>query len=215
MKGNIKAFCKIKDFIFQNLIPNIYVFILYKKLRKKIQDLNQKDQLFEIKSKKDLDESINILKSIYEREFNRKKTVEDKAKSSLFIVSLTISFTLGSLGFLNSIGLISEGYILILLIIGLIYLMLSGINCINVLGITEYYDVHPNNQIIETESQLIFNNFKKEEIANYLYKINKLNELIVQIKTNFAYSTFIGIRNGMVFLTIFFITIILNIIIKN
>ncbi len=215
MKKNIKEFSKIKDFIIQNLIPNIYVIVLNNKLRKMIKELNQKDQLFEIKSKKNLDELINVLKSIYDRELNRKKIVEDKAKSSLFIISLTISFTLGSLGFLNSIGLISEVYILILLIIGLIYLILSGINCISVLGIAGYYDIHPNNQIIESENQLILNNFKKEEIANHLYTINKLNKLLVQIKTNFAYSTFIGIRNGMIFLTIFFITIILNIILKN
>lgn len=212
MKGLYK---KIGSFIFQNLIPNIYVFILYHKLNGRVKDLKEKDQLFKIESRKNLDESINILKSIYDREVNRKKTIEDKAKSSLFIVSLTISFTLGSLGFLNSMGLLSEVYILVLLIIGLVYLMLSGINCINVLSITEYYYIHPNNQIIESESKLIFNNFKKEEIANYLYKINKLNELIIQIKTNFAYSTLVGIRNGMVFLTIFFITIILNIIFKS
>lgn len=70
-----------------------------------------------------MDEFFEIVKKHHEKEFERKGVIEDKAKSSLFIVTLSITLILGSLSFVNSDKIMFPKFLLIFLIMGVIYII--------------------------------------------------------------------------------------------
>ncbi len=201
-------FSRMKNFLDQNLIPNLYAFWAEKILRNKIKKLKEKEFNIKIGKNQDLDEFVKELTEHHHKEIERKKVIEDKAKASLFIIALSITLILGSLGFIKGRGVTLEPHILLILTTGVIYLLLSGITSIRALNIREFYDIYLENRIEENRGNLNIMSLDNQDRIARFYKIINLNQLMTMIRSNYVYATFIGIRNGIILLSLFFILVV-------
>lgn len=196
---------KFINFLKQNMIPHINAFCTEDILIKKEKDIFQNEYKINLDNKKDkiiLDE----IKDFYNKEIERKQRIESKAKAVLFIISLTISFALGSLNFLFDNKLADNSWILLFLIIGIMYLILSAITCIKSLNIKGFYGWHLRDRFEETDSQIIeVNEYTNKDLILFYYKTIKANQFKLTMKTNYIYSTYIGLRNGIIMISLFFI----------
>jgi cytochrome c biogenesis protein CcdA len=187
------------------MIPHINAFCTEDILIKKEKDIFQNEYKINLDNKKDkiiLDE----IKDFYNKEIERKQRIESKAKAVLFIISLTISFALGSLNFLFDNKLADNSWILLFLIIGIMYLILSAITCIKSLNIKGFYGWHLRDRFEETDSQIIeVNEYTNKDLILFYYKTIKANQFKLTMKTNYIYSTYIGLRNGIIMISLFFI----------
>lgn len=102
-----------------------------------------------------------------------------------------------------------------ILILGVILLFLSGITAIKAFNIGEYHDIYLNDRIREDGTRLNIVETPQEDKVSVLYKIVKLNQLTTNIRTNYVYATFIGIRNGIILVSIFFILAVTDTYIHN
>jgi hypothetical protein len=107
------------------------------------------------------------------------------------------------------------GIPLILLIMGVLYLLLSGITSIAALNIREFYGVGLVEVIKENDGRYSFENTDEVKIINKLFKYINLNQMITNISANYIYATFIGIRNGIILIATFFIVIVGKVGIDN
>ena len=193
----------IKNFWQQNICPHIYAFSAEEVLKNKKNELKID---FEIDNNQNVDELIEELEVYHQKEVERKKTIEDKAKSSLFVIALSVTLILGSLNFIKDIKTGTNfTLILLLLFLGLIYLVLSGVSSIKALNISEFHDIYIGDLINEKEDEKNIKIIDKKDRAEQLYKNIKLNQLKTNIKSNYVYATFVGIRNGIILISLFFI----------
>lgn len=195
----------VKDFLQQNIYPHIYAFYAEKILKNKVHELKVN---FKITEDQNLNEFIKELEDYHKKEVERKKLIEDKAKSSLFVIAISVTLILGSLNFFRDIkGEPNFLYIISLfsLFLGLIYLLLSGISSIQALTIKEFYDIYVDDRIEVTEGIQNIKNFDIKDQIEQIYKNIKLNQSITNIRSNYVSATFIGIRNGIILMSLFFI----------
>ena len=93
------------------------------------------------------------------------------------------------------------------MILGILYLLFSGYTSIKAINIREFYDETLDDIISENDGKLTIKNSSTNEKMLLYYKNIKLNQLINNIKSNYVYATFIGIRNGIILISIFFMLI--------
>ena len=204
---------KIKNFILQSIVPNLYAFSAEKILQKKVQEVNEKNFHIEKNENLDAKKIIEELKEYHQKESKRKEIIEDKAKASLFIIALSVMLILGSLNFIENSddSIILKFSELFILVLGIIYLLLSGITAIKAINIRKFYDVYLNDEIEESESRLKVIRLDEKDRIILLYRIIQLNQLITNIRSNYVYATFVGIRNGIILISLFFIIIVCKI----
>lgn len=204
---------RINYFLRENIFPHIYAFHAQGKLRKKLDQLKQAGVNLVIPDSKvlDLEAFIAELKEYQDRENDRKKIIDDKAKSSLFVVTLSITVILAGLNFIKD-GKVTFGPpLLLLVILGIVYFVLSGITAVRALNVHEFYTLHPDDWIAQDEGKPTVQSLQKLDRIKLLYTAIKANELALNIRTNFVDATFIGIRNGIMLLSLAFIIAVGNI----
>lgn len=204
---------KLKMLILQDVIPHLYTyFSANKKIGKNIQDMESKlnETTFgDDYEDKELENLSLELKRYQEKERNQRDRIDDKAKASLFIIALTITLIIGSLNFINGIGKQNITLFLFgILILGVIYLISAGIASIKAFNVREFHDIYFF-QGIENDNNKYKLIDKKKEV-NLLHSYIELNQERTRISTNYVYSTFIDIRNGLILVALFFITAIFN-----
>jgi len=201
----------IKSFLQQNIYPHVYAFYAEKKLKNKAQEIKVN---FKVNKDDNLNEFIKELEDCHKKETERKKIIEDKAKSSLLVITISVTLVLGSLNFFRDI---KDGtnfvYIISLfsLFLGLIYLLLSGISSIQALNIEEYYDINIDDRITVTNDRQNIKNFDIKNRIEEIYKNIKLNQLITTTRGNYVSATLIGIRNGIILISLFFIIAVVTV----
>lgn len=212
MKAIIK---KLTGFILQQVAPHFYAFRAEKILTKKAKEIREMDYV--IIQDNEPDEILKEINEFHQKEKGRKGTVEDKAKACLFIIALTITLILGSLNFIKGADSGTPFYLpgIVILILGVVLLFLSGITAIKGFNIGEYHDIYLNDRIREDGTKLNILKTPEEEKISLVYKIIKLNQLTTNIRTNYVYATFIGIRNGIILVSIFFILAVTDMYIHN
>ncbi len=211
----IIRFSKIKDLLDQEIFPNVFLTerILKESIEKieKIEfniELSKYKEVYELK--KEEDELIKELKEYHQKEIDRKKVIEEKAKASLFVITLSITLLLGSLNLFNdgkNEVIVKFPILFILFILGLIYLIFSGFASVHALNIGKIYDISVDDRIKKIEGKHIIKNFNKRDWINQLYKNIVLNQKRTNIRSNYVYAAFIGIRNGIILISIFFIIV--------
>lgn len=204
---------KLKILILQDVIPHLYAhFSANKKIGKKIQDMESKlnETMFGDDYEDDELENLSSeLKRYQEKERNQRDRIDDKAKASLFIIALTITLIIGSLNFINGIGKQNIPFVLFgILILGVIYLISAGIASIKAFNVREFHDIYFFQGIEKDNAKYKLIDKKKE--VNLLHSYIELNQERTRISTNYVYSTFIDIRNGLILVALFFITAIFN-----
>lgn len=200
---------KILAILQRHLLPHLDAYLAGRKLNSNLKKLEKKEANIEFEER-EKEEILKIIKKYHVDEFKRKNVMEDKAKSSLFIIAISITFFLGSFNFINETGTLISLEIKIILalimIFGVIYLLLSGITSIMALYNKGYYDIYLDKKFIGNYEKIVPVDLSAEEQIKIFYESAKLNQILTNIKSNYVAATLIGIRNGIILITLFFIS---------
>lgn len=144
------------------------------------------------------------LVSIVEKDLKRKRSIEDKGKSSLFVFTLIASvITMGLSSILDSDwGLFS----IIILIIVIIYLCLAVITTLKTIGGKDYNNIDFDEMyiILDNESKLYLTEANIDMNIEKLYKCHRLNQQIILQKINSLYTTFSLVMLSIILMVTFF-----------
>jgi len=193
------------DFIKQQLFPYFYA----RKVNGFLDRRYRKISKYNVSIDKESD-TLKLIENIEKEiavQIERKNKLEDKAKSVLFIITLSIT----TITFLLSYSKDNSDEILslILLSLSVIFFITAGIQAISTLNVRRFHIIQQ--VIAENGEYLTISEIKKDD--KYLKDITKakfLNDIITTKISNSIFSAFILIRNGLVLYLSFFISIIFS-----
>lgn len=151
---------------------------------------------------------IEQLKTDLKEHYDRKKIIEDKAKSLLFIITVSITSITFSLTYLNSLELnIPQTIALITLGISILYFVSGTIRALQTLNIRKFHVIQTVIEIADSDYKL---SAKKNDtdFLKELIKSKQQNDLINVQLSNYTYASFTLIRNGIILFVCFFIVTI-------
>ncbi len=196
---------KIRYFILQHIFPGFYATYANNIVTKNYDKQQNFDvDITAISSGQEKD-YIEQIKADLKEQHDRKKIIEDKAKSLLFIITVSITAITFSLNYLNTLQ-INTLQIIALIILGLSisYFVLGTIRAIQTLNIRQFH-------VIQTAVEITDQNYKltaKQPDTDFLkdlIKSKQHNDLINIRLSNFTYASFTLIRNGIFLFGLFFI----------
>lgn len=198
----------IKYFLLQQIVPGYYATYANKIVAAKYEKQSDFDvDLSAITSEQEKD-YIEQLKSDLKEQYDRKKIIEDKAKSLLFIITVSITAITFSLTYLNSLEInIPQTIALIALGISILYFVLGTIRALQTLNIRKFH-------VIQTVIEITDSNYKltakknDTDFLKELIKSKQQNDLINVQLSNYTYASFTLIRNGIILFVCFFIVTI-------
>lgn len=178
-----------------------------------------KKNISEYEEKKEIDfydfrVPLAVLKEHHDKELERKKTIEDKAKANVVGVTIAITLVNPLVVFINAQlnpslsknvldSYLGELFIATVLF-GLSSLLLGGWAAFRALRIRGVYDLYLNDEIE------IYSAINKEKIKNAKYrKCWELNQRYSNIAGNFVDVSYTSIRNGVIAIFIAMIEILL------
>lgn len=195
---------KIKQFLLQHILPGFYAAYANKIVSKNYE----KQQNFEVDitdiplgKEKDYIDQVN---AELKEQHDRKKIIEDKAKSLLFIIAVSITAITFSLNYLNS--LIFNLYQIIALVflgISILYFVFGVIRALQTLNIRQFHVIQAEIKITE-QNYVLIEKKKEDDFLKELIKSKQLNDLINIQLSNYTYASFNLIRNGIVLFVVFF-----------
>ncbi len=196
------------SFIQQQVFPGFYTWYVNKKY---ISKNYASQQNFNVNvaavsgSEKDYIEQIE---KDLENQLDRKKRIEDKAKSLLFIIAVAVTAITFSLSYLKSLRVdIYQAISIIILFFSVIYLVFGAIRALQALNIRQFHITqvsieNNNNEFVLKEKQSDLDYLKA------IIKSKQLNDLINIRLSNYTYASFNLIRNGLILFVVFFISTI-------
>lgn len=125
----------------------------------------------------------------YDCETNRHRILEDKARTSLVGLTLSVSVLVAGSTLLRNVP-VSAGHRLLLvalLVAGVVYLLAGVAAALMVLRVAQFY--RPK--------------LEEANLPDAVHQCTKLNQLIGLQKTNFTYDSYVGMRNGILCLALF------------
>lgn len=196
---------KIKYFILQHIFPGFYATYANKIIAKNYDKQHNFDvDLTAITAGQEKD-YIEQVKADLKEQHDRKKIIEDKAKSLLFIITVSITAITFSLNYLNTLEInVLQTIALIVLGVSIIYFVLGTIRAIQTLNIRKFHVIQTAIEITEANYKVTA---KKTEIdfLKELIKSKQQNDLINIQLSNYTYASFTLIRNGIILFVSFFI----------
>jgi len=196
---------KIKYFILQHIFPGFYATYANKIVAENYDKQHNFDvDLTAITAGQEQD-YIEQVKADLKEQHDRKKIIEDKAKSLLFIITVSITAITFSLTYLNSLEInVPQTIALILLGVSILYFVLGTIRALQTLNIREFHVIQTAIEITDDNYKL---NAKKTDtdFLKELIKSKQQNDLINIQLSNYTYASFTLIRNGIVLFVSFFI----------
>lgn len=199
---------KVRDFILEQIIPGFHAKRANKTVSKFYDDrANFEVDISAIPTEKET-EYIEQLKSDLKEQHDRKKMIEDKAKSLLFIIAVSITAITFSLTYLNSISInLSQIIALVFLGISIVYLVQGVIKALQTLNIRQFHVIQADVEITQTNYKLTPKK-SNDEFLKDLIKSKQQNDLINIRLSNYTFASFNLIRNGIIFFVVFFATTI-------
>jgi len=196
---------KVKSFFQQQVFPGFYASYVNKIISKNYE--NQQTFNVDISNVSGKEaEYIKQVRTDLENQFERKKRIEDKAKSLLFIIAVAITAITFSLNYLNSLTSdLCQSISVATVFLSIIYLVVGAIRALQTLNIRQF-------NVIQAEVEKKDHNFiliAKKENSDYLKELIKskqLNDLINIRLSNYTYASFNLIRNGIILFVVFFIS---------
>ncbi|MCO5267439.1 MAG: hypothetical protein M9897_00910 [Brumimicrobium sp.] len=195
-------------FIKQHIFPGFYAARANNKIAKDYEaQIEFGVDLSDIKTEEKplYSKYIKQVKEDLKTQHDRKKIIEDKAKSLLFIITVSITAITFSLNYLNSLEInIYQIIALIILGLSILFFVEGTIRAIQTLNIRKFH-------IIQTKIEVIENNFKlhtnksEEDFLTELIQSKQQNDLINIQLSNYTYASFTLIRNGIILFVSFFI----------
>lgn len=199
---------KFLSIIQQQIFPGFYTEYVNRKIISKNYDvqMNFEVDISEVKGKES--EYIKQVEKDLESQLDRKKRIEDKAKSLLFMIAVTVTAVTFSLSYLKSLQIDKYQIIAIsILFVSVIYFVFGAIRALQALNIRQFHVSQAN--VENGKKNYVLR--KKEKDDDYLKNIIKnrqLNNLINIQLSNYTYASFNLIRNGIILFVLFFITTI-------
>ena len=175
----------------------------------KIQEINEK-YFVDISKSKDKHKDFEIFEKELKSQLDRKKGIEDKAKSILFSVTLSVTILIFSvnslkLNYSNSFDYIS----LVILIIAVFYLIRSAYFSLKALEVKEYnYLVTTKNDTVAEKIELIKNN--EETVLINAIKTKILNDFRIIKISNYVSIAYSSIKNGIIGFAIVLIMLLIH-----
>ncbi|MCP9751074.1 hypothetical protein EGI32_08825 [Ferruginibacter sp. HRS2-29] len=195
----------IKYFILQHIFPGFYATHANKIVAKNYDKQHNFDvDLTAITAGQEKD-YIEQVKADIKEQHDRKKIIEDKAKSLLFIITVSITAITFSLTYLNSLEInVPQTIALILLGVSILYFVLGTIRALQTLNIRKFHVIQTAIEITDVNYKLTA---KKNDIdfLKELIKSKQQNDLINIQLSNYTYASFTLIRNGIILFVSFFI----------
>ncbi len=200
---------KIQYFILQHIFPGFYASYANNIVAKNYDKQNNYDvDLTAIKADQEK-EYIEQVKTDFKEQNERKKLLEDKAKSLLFIITVSITAITFSLNYINNLETnIPQTIALLVLCISIIYFVFGTIRTLQAINIRRFNVIKTEIEITE-ECYKLIKNKSDTDFLKELIKSQKLNELTYVQKLNYTYAAFTLIRNGIILFVSFFIMTIL------
>jgi len=201
--------CLFEDYIWPNVCPIAVAF----KLEKKIKDnMSKKDEALrkiasvEIPNEQDMGQVIAGFEKSYEQEIERRAAFDDKAKASLFVITLSLSLILGSLNYIKALSgnLAFKTITLAFVVLAVLYLITAGITALKAINVIDINETHTATPTM-TGDTLHASLLSAKDIIKEHHSNTALNREVNYIKSNHVYATFLAIRNGIILLTAFFI----------
>ncbi len=125
---------KIESFVKQQIFPGFYASLVNKKVEKSYNNLDEFE--FDITEITDFKRHIIKLEKELEAQLTRKEKIENKAKSLLFIISVSITAIAFSLSFLSTNpNLIS----IVILTLSIAYFIFGAIRTIQTINIRRFH----------------------------------------------------------------------------
>jgi hypothetical protein len=194
----------MKNFILQHIFPGFYATYA-NKIVAKIYDKQQgfEVDLTAIGTGKEKD-YIEQVKTDLKEQHDRKKIIEDKAKSLFFIIAVSITAITFSLNYLNSLAFnLYQIIALVFLGLSILYFVWGVVRALQTLNIRQF-------NVIQAEVEITDQNYKlsaKKSDTDFLKELirsKQLNDLINIRLSNFTYASFNLIRNGIILFVVFF-----------
>nr|WP_322626475.1 hypothetical protein [uncultured Flavobacterium sp.] len=196
---------EVKYFILQHIFPGLYAAYANKIVANNYDKQSNFDvDLTAITAGQEKD-YIEQVKADIKEQHDRKKIIEDKAKSLLFIITVSITAITFSLNYLNTLEInIPQTIALFVLSISILYFVLGTIRALQTLNIRKFH-------VIQTVVEITEDNFKltaKKDDIHFLKELikSKLQNDLINIQlSNYTYASFTLIRNGIILFVLFFI----------
>ena len=206
-------FCQVKikfvydslpNIIKQQIFPGIYATIANKKIDEGYDKLNKKN-VKAISSDINTNEALLQLKEEFQGQMDRKKTIEEKAKSILATISISITAITFSLNYetvihKNSLSIIS----LVVLILSVFCFIMGTIRAIQTINIRPFNVSQTESKETDNEIELIPIGDESKRIQELL-KAKLLNDKIILKLGNYAYAAYNLVRNGIILFALYFI----------
>lgn len=184
--------------IISQILPSLYAHKANKKLRKKISSDDSQSSVPQMDNVDVI--SIDCFRQKYAETFDIKDKFEDKAKTNVIGITISITIIMGASGLTNSIinkypYPIFHWISFIILLVAIIYLLVSGIDAIKVLfgeNMMSTVDLH------DLATDDINTKEKYDNCTNRNIQQNT-------IRNNIVYSSYICIRNALICLMVLFI----------
>ncbi|WP_025144860.1 hypothetical protein [Pedobacter jeongneungensis] len=188
----------ISEFLKQQCVPGWYADHANRKLDRLIV-VNSKKKILGLLKPSD-DKAFERLKLDFAKQTERKKNLEDKAKSILGTISISITAITFSLGFQ---GLKSGfSYTGIILILSVINFVAATIRAIQGLNLRAFYTYETG--ITITRYHIHYEQNEQDADFEKLIRFKVLNDLILSKIANSTYAAYILVRNGIILFGLFF-----------
>lgn len=192
--------------IVKSLFPLWNLWKADKSIEEKIKEIDN-NYSADISKSKDKQKDIEILEIELKVQLERKKVIEDKAKSILFAITLTVTILIFSI---NSLKLSYNNWVnyipLFILIISIFYLTVSACLSLKALELKEYNYLFLIKNDDKSKKIELIKDDDKTVLSNAI-KIKVLNDLRITKIANYVSIAYLLIRNGIVGFT--FVLIIL------
>lgn len=200
---------KVTSFFLQQFFPGLYASYVNKMISKNYET----QQNFDVDISDITEESTEYIKQVQidlENQLERKKGIEDKAKSLLFIIAVAITAVTFSLNYIKSLTIdLYQSFSVGILFLSIIYLVVGAIRALQTLNIRQFHITQAEVEVNKKEKKYIL--IAKKPDSDYLKELIKskqLNDLINIQLSNYTYASFNLIRNGIILFVVFFISTI-------
>ncbi len=150
--------------------------------------------------------SLSAIEASHKNEIERKKTIEDKAKANLLAITVSVSLMLGTIGLIlkNETTIISNKDLLFgmtfMFSVGVLYFLWGGLAALSSIRTGEFGEIFINDEVKINGDETK----KKAELVNCI----ELNTILTMERSNYIDSSYVGIRNGIICLVVFFILMV-------
>lgn len=196
---------KIKYFILQHIFPGFYATYANKIIAKNYDVQSNFGVDLSAIPKGQEQDYIEQVKADLKEQHNRKKIIQDKAKSLLFITTAYLIAIIFPFAYLNSFEInVFQTIALVILGVSILCFVMGSIRALQALYTRKYH-------VIQTKIEITDANYKlttkktDTDFLKELIKSKQLNDLTNIQLSNFTYASFTLIRNGIILFALFFI----------